>query len=102
MAQVKNHTPGRERYFTYYLEFPGKDPDVWVEQVPFVHPIDWELKNRMTINKSVDPSLGRDLLLKGECQWTDANLVRHRIVVENEKRPRRWGKGNLTEVKETK
>lgn len=86
---VKEHTPGQIRYFTYFLIFP-KDKDVWVDSIPFVHPLDFELKRMPVILQR--PELARDLLNKGEASFIDHNGVRHRIVIEDKPRKRRWGK----------
>lgn len=75
------------RYFTYYLIFPG-EKDYWVDQTPFIHDLQFQLKNTRWGN---DPIKCRDLLVKGETSWRDSNGVTHRVVVESEKRPRRWG-----------
>jgi hypothetical protein len=85
--RVKNHTPGQIRYFTYYLIFP-KDKDVWVDQVPFVHPLSYELK-RTTFGKN--PEVARTIMKNGECHWKDHNGVTHRVVVEEEVRAKNWG-----------
>lgn len=74
------------RYFTYYLIFP--DGDHWVDQTPFIHDLTFQLKQTAWRN---DPDKCRDLLLKGETNWTDQNGVKHRVVVEDEVRPRIWG-----------
>jgi hypothetical protein len=75
------------RYFTYYLIFP-RDKDVWVDQVPFIHDLQFELKNT---GFGKDPAKARDILLHGETKWKDHNGVTHRVVIEEEKRARKWG-----------
>lgn len=75
------------RYFTYYLKFP--DGEIWCDQAPFIHDLQFELKNT-TFGK--DPGLARDILVKGECHWKDHNGVEHRIVVDTEKKPKKWGR----------
>lgn len=89
MALVKEHTPGHLRYLTYWLIFP-KDKDMWVDQICLVHPLQWELK-RMRVVKD-HPGIERDLLVKGEASFKDHNGVKHRLVIEEKKRPRLWGK----------
>lgn len=84
---TKEHTPGKVRYFTYYLIFPN-DKDEWCAQVPFVHALDFQLKQTAWRN---DPSKCHDLLSKGETTWLDHNGVRHRVVVEDVIRPKKWG-----------
>jgi hypothetical protein len=76
------------RYFTYYLYFPGEQNDPWVDQTPFIHDLQFQLKNT-TFGKV--PGLARDILQKGECSWTDQNGVKHRVVVEDVVRPKKWG-----------
>jgi hypothetical protein len=83
---VKNKTY-YVRYFTYYINFP-KDNDEWVDQVPFIHDLQFELKNT-TFGK--DPKLCRDILTYGECRWTDNNGIIHRVKIEEQAKPRRWG-----------
>lgn len=85
--RVQNHTPGSVRYFTYHLEFP--DGDIWRDQIPFVHPIDFELKQ--TRWPAYEPNIHRDLIAKGEARFTDQNGVKHIIIVEDVKRPKHWG-----------
>ncbi len=87
-ARPANHTPGKVRYFTYYLIFPG-DNDFWVDQSPFVHDLQFELK-QTTFRGA--PDIYRDLLTKGEAKWKDHNGVTHRVVIEDVQRPRKWGK----------
>jgi len=77
------------RYFTYWLIFPGdKKEDYWVDQVPFIHDLQFELKNSRWAK---DPNKCRDLLMKGETHWKDQNGVEHRVVIEDKERPRKWG-----------
>jgi hypothetical protein len=90
---IKNHTPGQIRYFTYYLNFPNELAKVigapqWVDQVPFVHELQFELK-KTTFGKI--PGMARDILNKGECHWKDQNGVEHRVVVEDQPREKNWG-----------
>jgi hypothetical protein len=93
LTNIPEHTPGKTRYFTYFLEWPdGSAP--WVDQVPFVHPLQWELKQSRFVKDPTAPStLALDLLRKGECQWTDRNQVVHRVIIESKERARRWGTG---------
>lgn len=92
IGKVKHHTPGKVRYFTYYLVWPdGSEP--WVDQVPFVHDLQWELKHMRFMK---DPLIDKDkcawdLLYNGECRWTDKNDVTHRIVIDEKERKRNWG-----------
>lgn len=87
---VSDHKPGVVRYFTYRLIFPG-DKDEWVDQVAFVHPLQFQLKQ--TVWK--DDKIACDALItKGEHSWYDSNHVRHLIIVEETKRQRRWGKNH--------
>lgn len=84
---VKDKTIGEVRYFTYYLIFPG-DNEMWTDQTPFVHELQYELK-KTSFGK--DPYKVRDLLNKGETHWKDHNGVTHRVVIENVRRPKIWG-----------
>lgn len=86
--EVKDHTPGTIRYFTYYIYFP-QDKEEWVDQISFVHPLSWELKHSAFKDDALKCN---DLLKRGETSWRDHNGVMHRIVIETEKRPRKWGK----------
>lgn len=86
---IKEKVFGEVRYFTYYLIFP--DGDIWVDQTPFVHDLQFELKNTRFAK---DPLKARDILIKGETSWKDHNGVGHRIVVESTERPKKWGKNN--------
>lgn len=85
---IKNHTPGEIRYFTYFLIFP-KDKDYWVDSIPFVHPLDYELP-RTSFGKN--PIVARQIMQSGETRWVDHNGVTHRIVIEKKQRPRKWGR----------
>lgn len=76
------------RYWTYYLIFP--DGDEWVQQEPFVHDLQFELQNSVF---EMEPSKKRDLLVHGETHWKDHNGIVHRVRIENEAKPRRWGVG---------
>lgn len=91
MFLVKSHTPGKSRYFTYWLEWPdGTQP--WVDQVEFVHDLQFELKNtRFMKDPMMPPHIATDLVRKGEARWMDSNGVTHRVVIEETKRNRRWG-----------
>lgn len=91
LHNVLDHTPGRIRYLTYWLEWPdGSEP--WVDCVPFVHPLSFELRNTVFMKNPMAPeTLAYDILRKGEGMWTDKNGVLHRITIENQKRARRWG-----------
>lgn len=84
---VKNHTPGQIRYWTYILEFP--DGEQWQKSIPFVHPLDYELKHT-TFGKI--PDLARSILSKGEASWKDQNGVGHHVRIDTEAKPVRWGK----------
>lgn len=75
------------RYFTYYLYFPG-DADYWVTQTPFIHDLQFELKNTRWAK---NPTICSELLKHGETHWKDPNGVTHRIVIETKERPRKWG-----------
>lgn len=81
------------RYFTYYLEFP--DGEVWVDQTPFVHELQWELEQLINRQHKIErfewKTRADDLARKGETRWTDQNGVKHIVLVENTKRNRRWG-----------
>lgn len=85
MAKILEHKPGTVRYFTYWVIFPG-DNEAWVDQTPFVHNLQFQLKKT-----AFDQAQCRDLLLKGETQWKDNNGVTHRVVIEETKRPKVWG-----------
>ena len=91
MISVKHHTPGKVRFFTYWLEWPdGSEP--WVDQTPFVHDLQFELKNtRFMKDPTLPAHVALDLIRKGETRWMDTNGVTHRVVVEETKRNRRWG-----------
>lgn len=90
LRSVENHTPGVQRYFTYYLCFP--DGDEWVDQTPFVHELQFELRNtRFMRDPTLPAHVGHDLARKGEAEWFDSNGIRHRVIVEKTKRNRRWG-----------
>lgn len=84
---VPNHTPGKIRYFTYYLEFP--DGETWRDQIPFIHPLDFELAQ--TRWKQHEPNVYRELTQKGETRFVDQNGVKHIIVIEEQARPKHWG-----------
>lgn len=84
---VPEKTIGKVRYFTYYLIFPG-DKDVWIDQSPFVHDLQFQLKQTRWHN---DKNKCDDLLKKGETSWKDHNGVLHRVVIEDIERPKRWG-----------
>lgn len=90
----KQHTPGTIRYLTYYLEFPRgseekkRADDTWCAQIPFVHDLQFWLKQTRWKNDMV---VTNDLIRKGETKWRDHNGVTHRIIIEDVKRPRRWG-----------
>lgn len=83
---VKNKTVGEIRYFTYWIRFP--DGEEWVDQVPFVHELDFELRQSVF---DLDPIKKNDLLTKGETHWKDKNSVEHLVRVENVERKRNWG-----------
>ena len=85
--RIHEHTPGKVRYFTYYLYFP-KDKDEWCAQIPFIHDLKFQLQQTVWRN---DPNKCHDLITKGETSWKDHNGVRHRVVVEDVKRPKKWG-----------
>jgi len=85
---IQSHKPGTVRYFTYFVIFPG-DNDYWVDQTPFVHDLQFQLKQTAWRN---DPQKCSDLLKKGETTWKDNNGVTHRVVIEEKQRPRKWGK----------
>lgn len=86
-VMVPLHTPGIVRYFTYYLIFPH-DKEVWVDQLPFVHDLVWELRQTFLKDK---PELCRELLTKGEIMMKTPDGVTHRLVIEETKRNRVWG-----------
>lgn len=90
---IANHTPGKVRYFTYYLIFPKSLAQTighaqWMDQIPFVHDLQHELK-KASFGKI--PGMARDILNKGECHWKDQNGVEHRVVVEEIQREKNWG-----------
>jgi hypothetical protein len=84
--RIRNHTLGQVRYFTYSLEFP--DGDHWMDQLPFVGPLDQILP---TTQFGTNPDIAKKLLLAGEAHFRDSNGVTHRVQIESERRPRRWG-----------
>lgn len=77
------------RYLTYYLFFPSKPgvTDYWIKQIPFIHDIQFEMKNW----KGITSEQKRDLLQKGETHWKDRNGVERRIVIEKTQRETNWG-----------
>lgn len=79
------------RYLTYWLIFPSNTlkGDFWVRQIPFIHDLQFEMQNWKGINK--DPNVMNKLLKKGEAHWKDHNGVEHRLVIEDKKRPEKWG-----------
>ena len=83
MKTVKNHTPGKIRYFTYIIEF--EDGETRMYQISFVHPLDFELKQ--TNWYKFNTSVYRDLLSKGEARLVDNNRVKWCIRIENDLRP---------------
>lgn len=90
LRAVKNHTPGKVRYFTYYLDFP--DGDQWIDQVSFVHPLDFELKQTVFLKSPKMPGhIANDIIRVGESTWLDHNGLRHTIKVESMLRKRKWG-----------
>ena len=89
------------RYLTYYLEFPGDRQDqYWVKQIPFIHDIQFEMRNWKGVN--ADPKAVRDLLRSGETHWRDHNGVTHRLCIEEQARPERWGVQKPTTLQEVK
>jgi hypothetical protein len=86
---IKSKSPD-VRYLTYFLIFPG-DNDYWVDQTPFIHDLQFELKNWHGINKN--HKRVRDILTKGETHWQDHNGVTHRLIIEEKQRARKWGTG---------
>lgn len=84
---VQNHTPGQIRYWTYIVTF--QDGEEWQKSVPFVHPLDYELK---LASFGGVPGLARDILSKGEATWKDQNGVGHHVRVDKEAQVERWGK----------
>jgi hypothetical protein len=81
-----NHIPGTVRYFTHYLTFP--DGDVWCKQYPFVHELQFQLKNTPFKNR---PDAIRDFLQKGEHRYIDRNGLINLIRIDNEPVPENWG-----------
>lgn len=73
------------RYITYYLMFP-KDKDMWVEQIPFVNHLDFEIGRT-----KFPPMIKRALLEHGAAEWKDQNGVVHIIKIEDKPKPRKWG-----------
>lgn len=84
---IPEKTLGKVRYFTYYLHFPG-DKDVWMQQSPFIHDLQFQLKQTRWRNDAIACN---NLLKKGEHVWKDKNGVTHRVVIEDVERPKRWG-----------
>lgn len=74
------------RYFTYYLIFP--DGESWVDQTPFIHALDFQLKQTVWRN---DNKKLMDLYNKGETRWKDQNSVEHLVRIEDVIREKRWG-----------
>jgi hypothetical protein len=85
-SRIKHHTIGQVRYFTYYLEFP--DGERWQDQSPFVGNLGYLIKTTQFYKK---PEVLRGLMMKGSAHWKDHNGVTHRVIIEDEARPRIWG-----------
>lgn len=66
------------RYWTWIIEFP--DGDMIVKQTPFIHDLQFELRNTIFKHNS---SACSSLLKKGEYSWKDTNKVKHTMKVEN-------------------
>lgn len=91
LRSVEQHTPGVVRYFTYYLEWPDGS-ERWVDQTPFVHDLQFELKNTRFMKDPTMPAhIAGDLIRKGEATWNDTNGVKHTIIIEKTVRNKRWG-----------
>lgn len=89
----KKHT--KLLYFTYVLSFP--DGDQWIKQQQFsAHDLAFEL-NKIRAEHKYSAS-GRSWMARtealwkaGECWWKDNMGVEHLIVIEDQKRPEKWG-----------
>jgi translation initiation factor IF-1 len=83
--QPTNHTPGKVRYLTIWIIFPG-DNDRWVDQVAFAQPLDNFLKNT-----KLHPNIKGDLIRRGESLEQTKNGMKHLYVIEDKERKRIWG-----------
>ena len=90
-ARVVKEKSDKVRYFTYYLIWPdGSEP--WVDQVPFIHDLQFELKQtRFAKDPTLPSTIQGDLLRSGEARWKDRNGVEHLVRIEETVRNRRWG-----------
>lgn len=99
---IENKSP-EIRYLTHMIVFP--DDDAFIEQLPFVHDLDFEMANwEKTIFHHTDNAkeLLKDLLKKGEAR-TETRYppggptakVTHVYTIEKSERPVGWfGKNN--------
>lgn len=86
------------RYLTHLIVFP--DEDAFVEQLPFVHDLQFEAANwQHTVFHHNDDakSLLRDLLQKGECRSESpyppggfGSKIVHVYTIEDKERPCGW------------
>lgn len=87
VSRPKEHTLGEVRYVTHYVEFP--DGDVWCDQIHFFGPLSSWLAISIYQNNA---RLCTDLLRRGEARYRARTGAIHRLVIENIKRPRKWGR----------
>lgn len=95
---VEDKTLGQVRYLTHMIVFP--DDDAFIEQLPFVHDLDFEAANwQHTIFHHQDNKreLLKDLLRKGECRCESpypqggiSAKVTHVYRIDNQERPTGW------------
>lgn len=77
-----------------WVEFPRgsnekkRADDVWVKQWPFVHDLQFWLKNGPFRH---DPLIGYDLIRKGEFTRKNKDGVKITLVIEETKRETKWG-----------
>lgn len=80
-------------YMTYVLTFP--DGEAWQRQQEFsAHDLDLVLKNMIMEHKRdrSEWKLRAEALWRaGECWWKDEAGVEHMILIEDVKRPKKWG-----------
>lgn len=88
-------------YMTYILTFP--DGDVWVRQRPMANDLRWELKEMLKEHRKNFEWKNRVMALwkAHECWWKDNMGVEHLVMIEERKRPHKWGvsKEGMAELK---
>lgn len=91
------------RYLTHMIVFPGDD--TFIEQLPFVHDLQFEAKNwRHTIFHHQDGAKGllNELVSKGECRcetnYPHGGVLTHVYTIEDKPRPCGWFGSKLKEI----